>query len=158
MLRRKDFDYLKVFDIDGNLLGNVKDIIIDFYEKKILGFQLSRQGFKKNNTISSSSVISINESIIVENKSVCEGIPFSSIKDLNVIDRNGAIIGVVEDFLIDISDLSLKGLIISSGVIDKLFKGKQVVLCNQLILGEKDLLCFSRKNILFKSIPHNFIR
>lgn len=158
MLRRKDFDYINVYNITGKKLGTIKDIIFNYYESKIIGFQITTKGFSKNNYIPVENVISFNEVMIVTSAMQHNGLSFSAIKDMDVIDKCGNMIGVVEDLLIDICDFSLKGIIVSSGFIDKLIRGKSIILINHTILGEDSILHFGNSSIILKSMPHNLIK
>ncbi|GIM27921.1 hypothetical protein CPJCM30710_05870 [Clostridium polyendosporum] len=158
MLRRKDFDYINVYNITGKKLGTIKDIIFDYYKSKVIGFQITTKGFSKNNYVPVESVISFNEAMIVTSTMQHNGLSFSAIKDMDVVDKCGNMIGVVEDVLIDIYDFSLKGIIISSGFIDRLIRGKSIILINHTILGEDSILFFANSSIILKSMPHNLIK
>ena len=63
--------------------------------------------------------------------------------------------GVVEDILIEEESFSIKGLIISSGIIDKIISGREVILINDVILGEDNILFIGASGVVLKNIPHH---
>lgn len=158
MLRTKDFHFIKVFDRQGQDIGFVKDIMIDFYEGKIKAFKLTSHSLlSKEINISVEDIIYINESIIVEATSNKEFISFNSIKHMDVIDREGNIIGIVEDMIIE--GFNIKALIICPGFIYKLFKEKNIILLKDAILGEENILYTGKENsVKLKSIPRKVLR
>ena len=68
-------------------------------------------------------------------------------------DKNNIIKGVLEDLVIDKQDLSIKGLVISSGIFDRIIKGKEILLLKECILGEDFILYYGHNKVIFKSIP-----
>jgi uncharacterized protein YrrD len=76
---------------------------------------------------------------------------------MEVISNEGNILGVVEDVLINLLNYSIKGMIVASGIFDKIYKGKRVLLINNSILGEKEILYYEDQRISFKSLPHNLV-
>jgi len=83
------------------------------------------------------------------------GLKFSDIRDMDVIDKEGNPKGAVEDILIEEECFSIKGLIISSGIIDKIISGREVVLINDVILGEDKILFLGASGVVLKNIPHH---
>lgn len=154
MLKTKDFYLLKVFDFSGKYLGIIDDIYIDFHKGVIKGFFISNYVlFTKKNFIRIKDIIYIEDVMIIRELSNKEGISFKSIKDIDVKDKNNIIKGVLEDLIIDKKDLSIRGLVISSGIFDRIIKGKEVLLLKECILGEDFVLYYGDENIIFKSIP-----
>ncbi|NRV36354.1 uncharacterized protein YrrD [Clostridium beijerinckii] len=77
---------------------------------------------------------------------------------MEVIDTLGNVKGVLEDIIIDIQDYSIKAIVISSGLVDKMIKGKQIILLNRCILGEEYILYTGNEGVMFKTLPHNMDR
>ena len=100
-------------------------------------------------------IIDIGEDVIINSIRKGKGLTFKEIKYMEIIDTLSNIKGVLEDIIIDIQDYSIKAIVISSGLIDKMIKGKQIILLNRCILGEKYILYTGNEGILFKSMPHN---
>ncbi len=154
LLKTKDFYLLKVFDIRGKYLGLIDDIYIDFYNGIIKGFSVSNyMFFSKRNFIKTEDVVYIEDVIIIKELKEKEGVSFRSIKDIDVKDKNNIIKGVLEDLIIDRKDLSIKGLVISSGIFDRIIKGKEILLLNECILGEDFILYYGDNKVIFKSVP-----
>lgn len=156
MIKSKDFYLLKVYDTKGKYLGTVEDIYIDFYNEKVKGFSISNFfKFSKKNFVKKEDVISMEEVIIAQNLSFKVGIPFKSIKDMDIKDNKNVMKGVLEELIIEKEDFSIKGLIMSSGIFDKMFKGKEILLLKNCILGEDFILHQGREEVSLKSLPRN---
>ncbi len=103
MIRTKDFYLKKIYNLDGKKIGTVKDIYINFYEKKLEGFEVSNTTFfSKKNYISIDDVIDVGEDIVAKDLKSGNGLKFKDIKDLDVMDTHSKLKGAVEDLLIDI--------------------------------------------------------
>ena len=98
-------------------------------------------------------IIYIEDVMIIKELNRKEGISFRSIKDIDVKGKNNIIKGVLEDLVIDKLDLSIKGLVISSGIFDRIIKGKEILLLKECILGEDFILFYGLDKVKFKSIP-----
>ena len=156
MFKTRDFYFKKVYDIRGKKIGIIEDLYIDFYLGKVVGFKVSNSMlFSKKNYVEMQDIIDIGEDVIINFIKKGEGLTFKEIKYMEVIDTLSNIKGVLEDIIIDIQDYSIKAIVISSGLIDKMIKGKQIVLLNRCILGEKYILYTGNEGISFKSMPHN---
>lgn len=156
MFKTRDFYFKKVYNIKGKKIGIIEDLYIDFYSGKVVGFKISNSMlFSKNNYVDIEEVIDIGEDLIISSIRKGEGLAFKEIKYMEVIDTLSNVKGVLEDIIIDIQDYSIKAIVISSGLVDKMIKGKQIILLNRCILGEKYILYTGDEGVLFKSLPHN---
>lgn len=156
MFKTRDFYFKKVYNIRGKKIGIIEDLYIDFYLGKIVGFKVSNSVlFSKKNYIDMEDIIDMGEDVIINSIRKGKGLTFKEIKYMEIIDTLSNIKGVLEDIIIDIQDYSIKAIVISSGLIDKMIKGKQIILLNRCILGEKYILYTGNEGILFKSMPHN---
>lgn len=156
MFKTRDFYLKKVYSIDGKKIGVIEDLYIDFYLGKVMGFQVSNHSlFSKKNYVGIEDVIDIGEDMIISNIKKSDGLNFKQIKDMDIIDTSSKVKGIVEDIIIDKQDYSIKGMVITSGLLDKMIKGKEIILINRCILGEKYILFTGNDGILFKSMPHN---
>jgi len=156
MFKTRDFYFKKVYNINGKKIGIIEDLYIDFYQGKVVGFKVSNSIlFSKKNYLDMQDIIDIGEDVIVSSIRQGEGLTFKEIKYMEVIDTLSNIKGVLEDIIIDIQDYSIKAIVISSGLIDKMIKGKQIIILNRCILGEEYILYTGNEGISFKSMPHN---
>lgn len=154
MLKIKDFYLLRVYDIRGKYLGVVDDIYINFDKGLIQGFLISNYLlFSKRNFIKINDIVSIEDVMIIKELSKKEGISFKTIKDIDVKDKNNIIKGVLEDLIIEEKDFSIKGLIISSGIFDRIIKGKEILLPKDCVLGEDFILYFGCDVVKLQSMP-----
>ena len=156
MIKSKDFYLVKVYDTKGKYLGTVEDIYINFYEEKMEGFAVSNFfKFSKKNFVKKEDIISMEEVIIARNLSFKIGIPFKSIKDMDIKDNKNVMKGVLEELIIEKEDFSIKGLTMSSGIFDKMFKGKEILLLKNCILGEDFILYKGSQEVSLKSMPRS---
>lgn len=156
MFKTRDFFFKKVYDVKGKKIGTIEDLYIDFYAGRILGFKVSNSRlFSKNDYVDMEDVIDIGEDMIINLIKNGKGLTFKEIKYMEIIDKLGNVKGVLEDLIIDIKDYSIKAIVMTSGLLDKMIKGKQIILLNRCILGENYILYNGNEGILFKSMPHN---
>lgn len=154
MLRSKDFYMKSVYDVRGKKVGIVEDLFIDFFKERVKGLKVSNYSlFSKKNFIEFQSIISINKDIVVEKSIQGKGLELKNIKGMDIIDLNGNIKGVVEDIIIGEEDFSIKGLVISTGIIERLLKGKDILLLSECILGEEYILYIGKEGVTLKSMP-----
>lgn len=155
MLRTRDFYLKKVYDSNGKKIGTIEDIYMDFYNGKVVGFEVSNYTlFSKNNFIDINDVIYMEEYIVVTRVQKGNGLKFKDIKYMDVMNKENELIGVLEEIIINPEDNTIKGLILSSGLIDTMIKGKEILLISECILGEKYILYTGNIKVLFKSMPH----
>lgn len=158
MLKSKDFYFMEVVNSDGRRLGFIKDIIVDFYENKVKGFILFSNGIssKKNIGILKDDIIYYNKKMIAKKVSVCSGVRFASLKNIEINDACGNIIGKTEDIIFHDGDFSIKGIISSSGLVKNYLYGKRILAEGGFIIGDKNILCFEdSESVLMKSLPHS---
>ncbi|MDO5038110.1 PRC-barrel domain-containing protein [Clostridium sp.] len=154
MIRSKEFLLKNVYDIRGKKLGVVEDLYIDFFKGIIIGLKISTHAFfSKKNCVFIDDIISIDKEILVKELKEGTGLRLQEVKGMDIIDLNGNLKGVVEDCIIDEIGLTIKGLVVSTGLIERLLKGKEVILINECILGEDYVLYVGNKNVTLKSMP-----
>jgi uncharacterized protein YrrD len=154
MFKTKDFYLLKVYDMRGKYLGIVDDIYIDFFKGKIEGFFISNYiFFSKRNFVKTCDIISLEDVIIARKLSEKVGLSFKSIKDMEIKDKKNIIKGVLEDLIIDKENLEIKGLIMSSGIFDRIIKGKEILLVKNCLLGESFILHYGNGEVRLKTLP-----
>lgn len=155
MIKTKDFYLVRAYDVKGKYLGVIDDICIDFFNSKVAGFFISNFAlFSKKNYIKVEDVVSLEEVLIATNISHSNGLCFKEIKDMDIVDKRNIMKGVLEDLIIEKKDLSIKGLIMSSGIFDKIIIGKEILLLSQCKLGEDFILYEGNDTVRLKSLPH----
>lgn len=155
MYKIKDFYFKSIYDTKGSKIGIVEDLYLDFFEEKIMGIKVaSHKLFSKKNYIPMDNIIEIGKEIIALDIEKYDGLGFKEIRNMEVLDIFGETKGVLEDMIIDARDYSIKGLIISSGIIDRLINGKEVLLIKECVLGDKYILYCGKDKIRLKTLPH----
>ncbi|MDO4534809.1 MAG: PRC-barrel domain-containing protein [Clostridium perfringens] len=156
MYRLKDFKYLDIYNCNGKKLGSVNDVAINYSGKSIEGFVISAKFLSKKNYISKKNIVAIGSSIIAKDMSIYRGLKFSNIKGMEIIDKRGDMLGVVDDIFINEDDFSIKGLMASTGVFHKFIHGKRIFLLEETILGDNNILYYGNEEISLRSMPHKF--
>jgi len=156
MFKWRDFYLMKVYDSKNKYIGVVEDVSIDFNKGIIEGFTISPASIiKKHTFVSSDAIVSIDKVMRIKETSKFKGLKFKKIKFIDIINANNKLIGVLEDLIIDKEEFSIKGLIISSGIFDKMFKGKEIITLKHCILCDDYILYNGNERIKLKTLPHN---
>ncbi|MBC2579016.1 PRC-barrel domain-containing protein [Clostridium sp. DJ247] len=156
MYRTKDFSLMDVVNVNGKRLGFINDLLIDFNRKQVLGFNVTPLSlFRKTLNIMLEDVISFNSVMVIIKAAKGSFLKFKDIKAMDVRDKEGNVLGMVEDILFDEHKFTLNAVIISTGFITNFISGKKIILVKDLMLGEKNLLYNGKnENINFSSLPH----
>lgn len=159
MYRTRDFIFKDVVNLSGNLLGFISDIILNFNDKRVQGFVVTSNSlFKKSLNIFLEDVVSFSSILVVTSTNRKKLLQFSDIKAMNVVDKKGHLIGIVEDILFHKKTFLIKAIILSVGFINNFIDGKKVLLIDDLILGEKNLLYRGEsENLKFSNSPYKFL-
>lgn len=156
MYKSKDFILKDIVDISGNKIGLVKDIVMNFQNSSVEGFLISKNSvLNKKLCVLKKDIVSYDKSLIVEKSVRCSYLTLSSIKNMDVKDKDENILGTIDDIIFEKFSFKIKAYILSLGLIRNIYMGKRILLSNELILGEKSLLYMNNsKNIRFSSLPH----
>lgn len=147
---------MDVVDLKGKKLGFISDLLIDFHSKRILGFNISSNNwFNTNINVMAEDIIGFNSVMIVVKSTKGKFLNFKDVKGIDILDRGGNIIGIVDDIIFDREKFNIRALVVSEGVITNFISGKKVILIKDLILGDESIF-FNRKNqnINLFSLPH----
>ncbi|MBZ9635641.1 PRC-barrel domain-containing protein [Clostridium sp. FP1] len=158
MFKSKDFIFMDVVTVEGKKIGFIKDLLIDFNREKVIGFEVSPyKFFHKNVSVLKEDIIYFNKHMVVKKIEKNKYLPLHSFVNMDVIDKCRNVFGMVEDITFTYDTFEIKGIIVSSGFITNLLRGKRIILINELILGEENLLYLPNcHNPFLKSMPHNF--
>lgn len=159
MYRSKDFLLMEVVDIKGEKIGFIKDILIDFNEGFVIGFSISSYNlFHKNVNVLKKDIISFNNNMIIKKNLREERLKFFTLKGIDVLDRYGNVIGIMEDIIFDNFSFQIIGVVVSKGLIANFINGKKIFLIKELILGEKNILYYGESSKMnFKTMPHDIV-
>jgi len=158
MFKSKDFIFMDVVSVEGKKIGFIRDLLIDFSKGKVIGFVISPyKFFYKNVNVKKEDIIYFNKHMVVKKVDDIKHLCLHSFINMDVIDKSRNVFGMVEDITFTCDTFEIKGVIVSSGFIMNLLRGKRIMLINELILGEENILYIpSRDKYRFKSMPHNF--
>lgn len=156
MYRKKDFNYMDVIHISGKKIGFVNDLLIDMNEKKVKGFSVSSYSlFQKSTCIFMEDIISFDTVMIVSRTSKQKYLPFNELKNMDVTDGCGNIIGMVEEIVFEPEHFKIMGMVASTGFINNFIQGKEILLTDNLLIGDNNILYHDKcEKMKLKSIPH----
>lgn len=155
MFKSKDFSLMEVIHIKNNRIGFIKDMLLDFNKKKVLGFQISSYDIiNKNLNVMIEDIITFENSMVIKNTSKSKHLSFNSIKGIDITDNKGNVIGMLEEILFEEESFNIYGIVLSSGLLNNYLKGKQIILMEEVILGENSILCYEKRNLYFSNRPH----
>lgn len=147
---------MDVISVNGKRLGFIKDLLVNFNEKKIIGFSIASYSLLKSTlNVSIENVVSFNSVMVITDTIKGDFLGFKNIKGMDLRDRRSNILGMIEDVLFDELSFSINAVVVSTGVITDFISGKEVILIKDIILGEENLL-YNGKNekLHFSSLPH----
>ncbi|URZ16090.1 PRC-barrel domain-containing protein [Clostridium felsineum] len=154
MIRSKKFINADVYSTEGKKIGIVDDIILNFNSGFVIGFKINKgKLFNKKCCISRENLVSFNSKMIVKFEEY-KGtyIEFNNIRNMDVVNNDGTILGMVEEIIFDEKNFKIKGIIVSRGFFANLVSGKKVILEGNYMLGKETLFCFTEDKKL------NFVR
>ncbi|URZ00860.1 PRC-barrel domain-containing protein [Clostridium felsineum] len=154
MIRSKKFINADVYSTEGKKIGIVDDIILNFNSGFVIGFKINKgKLFNKKCCISRENLVSFNSKMIVKFEEY-KGtyIEFNNIRNMDVVNNDGTILGMVEEIIFDEKNFKIKGIIVSRGFFANLISGKKVILEGNYMLGKENLFCFTEDKKL------NFVR
>jgi uncharacterized protein YrrD len=149
---------MDVKKVCGKRIGFIKDIIIDFNLKRVVGFKISSKSiFSKNESVLREDIVAFDKYMVVKYSTKSSGLMFKQLKNMEVVDCESNIVGMFEDLIID-ELLEIKAILISLGTVRNILEGKKVVLVKDIIVGEESILLIKNKDKFnFISSAHNFI-
>lgn len=158
LFRSRDFYMKNIYNEKGKKLGVIKDLFIDIKEEKVIGFEVSNYSlFRKRNFLDIIDIKTINENVIATKLKCGKYKRFSDYKDMEVVDKNNNIKGDILDILFEEDDFIIKGILISPGILEKIIKGKEVILIKDISFKEGKVVYYGDKTIVFKNIPRKSI-
>lgn len=153
MYRSKDFYMKTIYNAKGKKLGSIKDIYVNLDKKIIDGFEVSNYSFLgKKNFLNTKDINYFEKDKVVGELSKGNGVKFSFFRNIDVVDCTGRLKGVVDDIIVDEESYEIKGIAISPGIIEKVLKGKDIVLPRNIVVNEGYILDVTPININFKNI------
>ncbi|GAA0114440.1 PRC-barrel domain-containing protein [Clostridium senegalense] len=139
MYKSSDFIYMDVVNIEGETLGYINDILINFHKKQILGFSVTPYKLlRKNFNVLKEDIIYHNKNMVVKSINKGKYLKFSDIKKIYVINKNSEVIGIVKDIIFEEKEFKLKGIVVAKNI-SSLLKERNIFIAKEMILGEKNM-------------------
>jgi len=159
MFRSRYFYLMEVVFIRGKRAGFIKEPLINFHKREIIGFKISSYDFiQKSINVMKEDIISFEENMVVKNTSGGEHLSFKELHGMDIIDISGNMVGMLEDVLFFENSFKIVAVIVSSGLINNFLHGKRILLIEELLLGDRNILWVkNNENIKFASMPHKVI-
>ncbi|MEG2353215.1 MAG: PRC-barrel domain-containing protein [Clostridium sp.] len=156
MNRRKNFIYMNVLDLGGKKIGYIKELLIDWNKKRVIGFEVSSNGFlSKSIYILREHIVYINKDIIISSFTRNKYFSFEKVINMDVINLNGEILGLLKDIIFSEEDFIIRGIILSTGIIRDFTQGKKVLLIDGILVGEHSVLyCAKVDSVQLSSKAH----
>ncbi|WP_461612232.1 PRC-barrel domain-containing protein [Clostridium sp. Marseille-QA1073] len=157
MYKSRDFIFMDVLDLQGEKLGYVKDILINFSKREVIGFEVTPYKlFRKNFSILKEDIIYFNGAMIINKINKEEYLAFNDIKKMYVIDKNSEILGIVKEIIFDGESFEIRAISISYSLVTSIFRERRILLIKDMILGEDNLLYVGcQDKYSFHCVPHN---
>ncbi len=138
MLKSKRFIGMPVISLaEGQQLGKVKELVVDPLKKSVVALLIEQKGwFKEEKFIPYSKVRSVgNDAITIEQSNLVQkGTSLPEIVKLindkhsiigsKVVAENGTVLGITEEFYVNVEDGTLAGLEISGSFINSIISGR----------------------------------
>lgn len=167
MKKSKQLTGLGIVELDnGIIIGKIDTVIFYPGVKNLLGFSVScGKWIKRKKVLNIKNVVNIGKhAVMVKNENVLTEI--SSCPDINeamkektrvfgliVMTDTGEELGYIEDIIIDESNYTIEGYVLSDGIFEDIFNGKSIVpFAEEMIFG-KDTVIINNdyKNIIMKN-------
>ena len=139
---RELYDNIVLLNKCNDDVGKIEDFIIDFYKARVKGIIIKDYN-NKYRYISISDITDDNENNVEAcNMDSIEGMRFSDILNMQVVDKKGIKIGIIEEAILD-DRYNIKAI-----VVDNEDMGKEIMLFKDLVLGDNFIMLYSDRSRL----------
>lgn len=157
MRKSKQFISMPVVSLEEGLqMGSVKDLVVNPAEKKVVALAVEQKGlFKEHKYIPYSKVRSVGEDAVTVNRgataqkgsSLPEIISLlrekSNITGARIVSESGTLLGVVDDYYVNLASGELVGMEFSSSYLSAVFNGRAFLDIDHVITIGKDMVVCS---------------
>lgn len=158
MFRTRDFIMMDVSNVQGKRIGFIKDILVNFNDGTVVGFLISPYNlFIRSSYVTSEDIVSFDRTMIIRKTTSNYPLKLKDFVGMEILDTKGNILGIFEDIIFG-SDYKIRGVIVSSGLISKLIKGKKIVLINEILIGDYNIIFMGNsQKVNLVSVPHRLV-
>lgn len=138
MAKSRDYLYKDVMNINGEKIGYIKDLLVDFGKSEVVGFKINPYKImQKGFNVLKDDIIYQRDQLIVKDTAKSKFIEFSSIMNMYVVDKCFNILGLVSEIIFDDEEFTIKGISIRDYNLWSMFKSRRILLLKELIIGEE---------------------
>lgn len=138
MAKSRDYIYKDVLNIQGQKIGYVKDLLVDFHKCQVVGFKINPYKImKKGFNVLKEDIIYQKEQLIIRETVKKRFVELSSIMNMYVVDKGSNILGLVSEIIFDDENFTIKGVSIRDYNLFSVFKSRRIILLNEIIIGEE---------------------
>lgn len=156
MRKSKQFISMPVIGLEeGRQMGSVKDLVVNPNEKKVVALAVEQKGlFKEHKYIPYSKVRSVGEDAVTVNRGATAqksgNLPEiislirekKSINGARIVTENGTLLGVVDDYYVNLASGELVGMEFSGSYLNAVFNGKAFLdIDHVLTIGRDMIVC-----------------
>ncbi len=156
MRKSKEFISMPVISLEeGRQIGTIKSLVVNPAEKKVVALAIEQKGlFKEQRFIPYTKIRSIGEDAVTVSRSsvLQKGASLPEIAGLvkdkiningtRIVSESGTLLGVVDDYYVNLSSGELVGMEFSSNYINGLFNGKAFLDADiVLTIGKEMIVC-----------------
>ncbi|WP_461204513.1 PRC-barrel domain-containing protein [Clostridium sp. DL1XJH146] len=153
-MKSQDLIFKSVINMEGKEIGFVKDVAIDFHNRKIIGLiTVSSSILKKNIFIAIENIVSFNKVILIDGYDNKSSLKISDIKGLQIFDCDGKVLGIINDVIFETNTFCINYIVLSKGFLLNIFSGKVIINVNDVIEGDYNFIIKNNSKIQFSSLP-----
>lgn len=146
MAKSRDYIYMDVLNIDGEKIGYIKDLLVDFNKCEVVGFKINPYKLmKKGFNVLREDIVYQKSKLIVRDTVKEKYLELGSIMNMHVVDGYSNVLGLVCEVLFDDEDYKIKAMSIRKNNLRSMFKNRKIFLIKDLIIGEEYIL-YNGKN------------
>lgn len=138
MAKSRDYIYMDVMNIDGEKIGYIKDLLVNFDKCEVVGFKINPYKLMKRGfNVLKEDIIYHKSQLIVRDIVKEKYLELSTIMNMHVLDRYSNILGLVTEIVFDAEDYKIKGIAVRDYNLWSMFKNRRIFLLKELIVGEE---------------------
>lgn len=156
MRKSKQFISMPVVSLEeGQRMGNVKELVVNPAEKKVVALAVEQKGlFKEHRYIPYNKVRSVGGDAVTVNRGATAkksgSLPeiITLIKEKNningarIVSENGTLLGVVDDYYVNLASGEIMGMEFSGNYLNSVFNGKAFLdIDHVLTIGREMIVC-----------------
>lgn len=138
MAKSRDYLYMDVMNVNGEKIGYIKDLLVDFDKCEVVGFKINPYKLmKKCFNVLKEDIVYHKTQLIVKDTVKEKYLELSTIINMHVLDRYSNILGLVSEIVFDSENYKIKGVSVKNYNLWSMVKKRRVFIPKDLIVGEE---------------------